>query len=432
MLLVELFDEEPIENIAGFILTKPRKVVFLGEKKKTERFEKVFRIIADKRKIQTVFDSRVVNRNNLQNIVEVLEDLVCSFIKENPDEEIVFDLCGGEDLMLVAAGIVYKNHNDAVELQRFNVYSNRMIDCDENIVTDSQNDQLMTIEECMLIHGGCVMDCEFQTTGTSKWTLTPELIKDIHKLWSVCVQSYRQWNVNVGLTAKAVSGKAELSPLSVSVNLKGESGDVRKDYKSFLEKLSNAGLINNFVRKDTLFIFDFKNLDIKQCLIKEGVLLELFVTSTALDVKEDELNVYNDVMMGVQIDWDGVRKEGFENEVENEIDVIAMKGLRPVFISCKNGKFDDEELFKFSTVSEQFGGKYVKKALVTNYLSSKDNPAIKNNNVQREDETQERYRNRLKKQLLWSRAQEMGIKIVCRDAIKDAETAAETFRNLCK
>ena len=98
-----------------------------------------------------------------------------------------------------------------------------------------------------------------------------------------------------------------------------------------------------------------------------------------------------------------------------------MKGLRPVFISCKNGKFDDEELFKFSTVSEQFGGKYVKKALVTNYLSSKDNPAIKNNNVQR-----------LKKQLLWSRAQEMGIKIVCRDAIKDAETAAETFRNLCK
>ena len=34
MVLVELFDSEPIENIAGFITTKPRKVIFIGEKKK--------------------------------------------------------------------------------------------------------------------------------------------------------------------------------------------------------------------------------------------------------------------------------------------------------------------------------------------------------------------------------------------------------------
>lgn len=432
MVLIELFDTEPIENIAGFILTKPRKVIFLGEKKKTDRFEKVFRAIAEKRKIHTIFESCIVNKNNLQNIVDVLENLVCSLIKDNPNEEIVFDLCGGEDLMLVAAGMVYKNHCAEVELQRFNVYSNKMIDCDENVVLDSQNNTVMTIEECMLIHGGCVEDCEYQITGTSKWVLTPELIKDINKLWSVCAQSYRQWNVNVGLTAKAVSKMPELSALDVSVNLKGETKDVKKDYQRFLEQLSKTGLIYNFVRKEAVFTFCFKNIYIKRCLIKEGVLLELFITSTALNVKEDGLNVYNDVMMGVQIDWDGVRNEGFENEVENEIDVIAMRGLRPVFISCKNGKFDDEELFKFSTVSEQFGGKYVKKALVTNYLSSKDNPAIKNNNLQREDETQEHYRNRLKKQLLWSRAQEMGIKIICSDSIKNAEVAAETFKNLCK
>ena len=72
MVLVELFDSEPIENLAGFIVTKPRKVVFLGEKKKTERFEKIFRSVAKNRNINTIFESRPVNRNFLQVIVVVL------------------------------------------------------------------------------------------------------------------------------------------------------------------------------------------------------------------------------------------------------------------------------------------------------------------------------------------------------------------------
>ena len=128
MVLVELFDSEPIENIAGFITTKPRKVIFIGEKKKIERFEKVFRRVADERGLSTEFDSRAVNRNYLQNMVEVLEGIVKEISEKNPREEIVFDLCGGDDLMLVAAGIVYKSHQDTVQLQRYNVYTNKLID----------------------------------------------------------------------------------------------------------------------------------------------------------------------------------------------------------------------------------------------------------------------------------------------------------------
>ena len=36
----------------------------------------------------------------------------------------------------------------------------------------------------------------------------------------------------------------------------------------------------------------------------------------------------------------------------------------PVFISCKNGVVDADELYKLNTVALRFGGKYAKKVLV--------------------------------------------------------------------
>ena len=109
-----------------------------------------------------------------------------------------------------------------------------------------------------------------------------------------------------------------------------------------------------------------------------------------------------------------------------------MRGLRPIFISCKNGSFLPEELYKLSAVAKHFGGEYAKKVLVTNYLSANDNPARKDNCLQNKDESNDKYMKRLKRQLLWNRAQEMDIKILCREAIKDEASAAEALKNLYK
>ena len=40
----------------------------------------------------------------------------------------------------------------------------------------------------------------------------------------------------------------------------------------------------------------------------------------------------------------------------------------PIFISCKNGDFDANELYKLNTVAEHFGSKYSKKVLVSTEL----------------------------------------------------------------
>ena len=48
----------------------------------------------------------------------------------------------------------------------------------------------------------------------------------------------------------------------------------------------------------------------------------------------------------------------------------------PTFISCKNGYFDANELYKLSSVAERFGSKYSKKLLIASE-PSKDTNAYK-------------------------------------------------------
>ena len=177
--------------------------------------------------------------------------------------------------------------------------------------------------------------------------------------------------------------------------------------KSFLRRMSSAGLIKNYKEKyGGRVSFDFKNNNVKRCLTKSGTLLEFYVTLGALKMKDEKGEyIYNDVMTGVQIDWphDGNN----EIDIENEIDVILTRDLVPVFISCKNGAFTSEELYKFSVVAARFGGEYVKKVLVTPYINKKEaskEEILAMRPAQRKDYS--------KKQQLLARAEKMGIEII--------------------
>ena len=67
--------------------------------------------------------------------------------------------------------------------------------------------------------------------------------------------------------------------------------------------------------------------------------------------------------MGVTIVWNRDNSEDIVRTT-NEIDVLTMKGSVPVFISCKNGSFDVDELYKLSAVAARFGSLRAKRVLV--------------------------------------------------------------------
>ena len=89
--------------------------------------------------------------------------------------------------------------------------------------------------------------------------------------------------------------------------------------------------------------------------------------------EENGESTYNDVQTGVLIDWDNeLHPEALHIDVENEIDVIMMHGMLPVFVSCKNGEVQVDELYKLNTVANRFGGKYSKKVLIAPLLFGRD------------------------------------------------------------
>ena len=96
---------------------------------------------------------------------------------------------------------------------------------------------------------------------------------------------------------------------------------------------------------------------------------------------------------------------------KNEIDVLLVRGLVPVFVSCKNGDVDEEELYKFNTVAERFGGKYVRKLLVATNFATNDNKAPN---------------------ALLQRAQDMGIVFETDAAHLTREGWQDLFRNVVK
>ena len=69
--------------------------------------------------------------------------------------------------------------------------------------------------------------------------------------------------------------------------------------------------------------------------------MKIFKECLTLCDKNNEY-IYYDVANGVYVDWDGrinskAGPGGYYVDTENEIDIVLMRGIVPIFISCKNG-----------------------------------------------------------------------------------------------
>lgn len=364
MTYIEFFDKTHTENICACLSRAPERVVMIGKDRKQvekaiERYSRVLKVRGQK----TEFSAVSSNPNRLGNLVDFFEDTV------NKYGHCVFDLTGGDDLYLVAAGIVFAKHTKGrIDLVRFNVNTGEFYDCDGNGQPLFNRLPSITIDENITIYGGRVI---YDDNATRKWENTDGLYDDVDRMWEISKKDPRKWNSLTGMF-DAADSVSHSSGLDVGANLSLLTTYTEKlitkrnfDFDT-VNALLEKGLIKSWEFKGTKFELSYKNNNIKRCLTKAGQVLEMKVYLTALRAKErDGSPVYNDVMTGVCIDWDG-RSTGFDTE--NEIDVMMMNGLIPVFVSCKNGAVEIDELYKLNTVAERFGGRYAKKALVASAL----------------------------------------------------------------
>lgn len=390
MTIVEFYDSDPIENAVSLLLEGAEKIIYIGyNSKQLKRVIEDYSEIASNKGVLVEFDSKTANRNDLLSITTVLENIV------EAEKECVFDLSGGDDLYLVAAGIVYERNKDKVQLHRFNVRNGKLSDCDAdgNILKTSFKE--LSLNEIIRCSSGRIIYDTEEPLATHIWDFTPDFVSDVEVLWGLCTKNNRYWNMMISSIGQntvyknddLLSIEINYNALENSLNNKG----VNDNYvKEFFKKLSGCGFIKDLVITEHTLSYKYKNNDIKECLSKAGLLLELFIMIKATALKnEDGSSYYTDALTGVMIDWNDEEIED-RRSVRNEIDVLLVKGLVPVFVSCKNGEVEVDELYKLSTVANRFGGKCAKKVIVA--------PSI--------DEMGK------KAEYIAERANEMGIKII--------------------
>ena len=369
--IVEFFSSSPIENVVSILACQPDLVVFLGDAKRMKRQSHVYqRFLEETNNTQTKIEYRPIRIHELYEIVNVVE----SVVRDYPGCH--FDLTGGDDLATTAMGIIYERYKeDGIELHQYNINTGKAYDCDLDGTTLSSNLPTMTVRENIVLHGGMVVDSSLRDSGSYDWSLTDDFESDIYRMWDICKANCGLWNTQISMLNAMEAYDLSEDALTMKIAIE----DFRQGYKQTGGSVNLKGVLPRLERigviltraSEFYYEIEFKNEQIKRCLMKAGTLLELYTLISARKITDKEgAAYYNDSMTGVFIDWDGIVHDPLEQVVdtENEIDVVLMHGVVPVFISCKNGAVGDEELYKLNTVAHRFGNAYVKKVLVATTL----------------------------------------------------------------
>lgn len=355
--LIELFDECQIENVAGCLAFEPENIIFVGfEDVLTPDKKNAFRSFLNQKNISVNIKYIEVKRFDFDDISNKLTYLV-----EN-NEDCCFDLTGGEDLVLAAMGTVAQKYS--VPMIQIDIKTGNIIKVKNCKEIKPTNPISITIKENLSLYGGALIN-----TG-EEWDFNSEFKSDIIKLWGICKNDCSIWNK----VSPVLSGHLADEPgLYTEINLKRLNAQSIKTLKlsNVLNKLKDLGIIYSYEKKDNIISFKFKNSQIKKVITKAGNILELYSYIIAKEIDTAEGNFYNDIRIGVKIDWDGkIEHNIFYKDTKNEIDLFLMRGAVPVFLSCKNGEVHKEDLYELDTVANRFGGKYAKKILLSTVLST--------------------------------------------------------------
>lgn len=356
---IEFLDLEPIENMITCLNYKVDKVIFFGyEDDITKKREHTTRFLTRHCGVKDV-EFYPLSETNLD---EILGGMTAVVEKEQASSnQVFFDVTGGEGLMLLAFGILSREKQ--LPMHMFDVESGWLYELNRDVKPTlseavTKKHVPMDIDTYIQMYGGVVNNSMHKDTKTLD---DPEFAKDASGLWEICSKYKKTWNIFCEFLREYCQpvGNLEVSMDLDDVNAKiaTKSKYKKKDMTNIFRECADLGVLENLTSDGKMCTFRYKSSRIQDQLWDAGSILELH---TYREYNEDA----DDCKVGVHIDWDGTIHGGWGRDTVNEIDVLALKGYIPTFISCKNGNVDQMALYELETVADRFGGKYGKKVLV--------------------------------------------------------------------
>ena len=347
--LIELYDKQPIANVLGTEMFRPERTVFLCDKEVAENraLQQKLRAYFQRRGIGTQILFRETATLNAASVKRALEAVV----RQYPD--CVLDISGGSDAALFAGGLLCAEQ----PLPVF-TYSRK-----KNMFFDIQNadfahrrkcDVRLSVEDCFLAAGGSIRQ------GRVDNAILEQYAAKFDGFFALFLKYRRPWQKLISYFQHASPTPKEGAP-SLSVDapwqLKGDRGLVSAN-EAALQDLAALGFLRDLeIEPEARVRFTFADAQIRTWLRDVGSVLELYVWQACV-----RCGRYQDVKTSVVVDWEG---QNSPDGVSNELDVVAVSKIRPVFISCKTGEIRTEALNELAVLRDRFGGTVARAIIVS-------------------------------------------------------------------
>lgn len=348
--LIELYDERPIENVLAMEVFRPAEVVFLcpAEAAQDRAMQEKLREYAKKQGLDTRLTFLETSPFRADRVKRQLRRVV----ETHPD--CALDITGGTDAALFAGGLLCAEAS--IPVFTFSRKRNRFYNisgadfADELLCTVEHN-----VEDVFLMAGGALRP------GRVDNALLPRYLPKIDALFGIYIRYRREWARLVTYIQRLSQCPPDAEPplhAEGPWEVKGEQGKRVEAPEPALRDLARAGFLRRLrIRRGEHVAFDFRDAQIRWWLRDVGSALELHVYKACLDT-----GIFHDVRSSVVVDWAG---EGRRDSVTNELDAVAVRGVTPLFVSCKTCAVSTDALNELAILRDRFGGAAARAAIVT-------------------------------------------------------------------
>lgn len=351
--LIELYDERAMENVLAPDMFRPQRIIYLCP-------EEIVRNKSRQEKLRDFFKRRgwqpelVFLQTSLFKADRILRQLLTTGEKY-PDCAV--DVTGGSDAALFAAGMF--SARTGAPAFTYSRKRNRFYDISGAAFADNLECTLSySVEEFFLMAGGILQPGRVDNTVLERY------LNDFDPFFSCFLRFRRDWTDIISYIQRvSPSEYGQTPPLSIEgkYTVKGDHGSKNSANEAALKALADIGFIRELkITRGESVSFRFRDSNIRAWLRDVGSVLELYAYKACVDA-----GIFNDVISSAVVRWDDVQGHG---SVLNEIDVMAARGVLPLFISCKATDIKTEALNELAILRDRFGGKGAKAAIITTEL----------------------------------------------------------------
>ena len=348
--LIELYDERAIENVLAADMFRPKRIIFLCPSEIAQSRQRQEQI-SDFFRHRGWYPELIFVETSQYKADRILRQLL-SISEKYPD--CALDVTGGSDAELFAAGMFAAR--EKVSTFTYSRKKNRFYNISGAEFADELPCDIMySVEDFFLMAGGTLLPGRVDN-GTLR-----EYLKDIDPFFDCFLQYRREWTDIITYMQRISPAEyGQVPPMSVQGKyiVKGERGGRISAKEEALQAFEDIGFLHdlNIVSGESVS-FRFRDENTRAWLRDVGSVLELYVYKACLDA-----NIFNDIISSAVVRWDEVLGHA---SVINEIDVVATRGVVPLFISCKVSDIKTEALNELAILRDRFGGKGAKAAIVS-------------------------------------------------------------------